>query len=128
VTYLFPVLALLLIVALGIWGRRFRAYGLALVPSRQMLGESRHASRLIRIDEIAPDRVTLVLEPVDEADPAGGVETLVFDLDDRELALETLRAWYESGTPLAVTYWGERLVRVRRLDGPTGLTLRRTTA
>jgi hypothetical protein len=128
VTYLFPAFALLLIVALGIWGRRFRAYGLALVPSRRMLGESRHACRLIGLDEIERDRVTLVLEPVDEGDPAACVETLVFDLDDRELALETLRVWYESGAPLGVTNWGERLVRVRRLDGPTGLTLRRTTS
>jgi hypothetical protein len=127
VTYLFPVLAFLLIVALAIWGRRFRAYGLALVPSRRILGESRHACRVTGIDELTPDRVMVVMEPVDDIDPTAPVETISFELDDRELALETLRTWQENATPLAVTNWGERLVRIRRLDDPTGLTLRRTT-
>jgi hypothetical protein len=124
VIVLVPLLALLLIAGLAYWGRRFRAYGLALVPSRRLLGHAKAACRITGIEDTGSDRLVLVLEPVDEGDR---LEMAVVELDDRELALETLRSWRDDHTPLAVTDWGERLVRIRRLDGPTGLTFRRVT-
>lgn len=114
------IVGLIVIVALVTWSRRFRAYGLAIAPKRRRAGV--RELRLANVRETAPDRLTLQFQ----ADPEGHrSETFVVELDDRALALETLDAWREERVPVTVTPWGQNLIRVRPLDGPNALTLRR---
>lgn len=112
--------AIVVIAALLIWARRFRAYGLAIAPKRRNLAVPE--LRLTSVRETAHDRLALTFEAVPDESQS---QTIVVELDDRALALETLEAWRKENAPVTFSAWGNNLIRVRRLDAPSALTLRR---
>ena len=118
------VLAAVVAASIAYWARRYRAYGLALEPSRRPLGAEDVETRLASIEEWGTDRVALMIES-----KGGGqqLEMIIVELDDRAMALETLEAWREAQAPLVIAPWGASLIRLRPIDQPSGLTLRRAT-